>query len=385
MRQTAVDFSEQRCAAGRGGKLRVSMSSSTPAAARGTANGNRPPRPSVPTVVRAGVCGLLCAWAFLIPRDCPAGEVRVCVRPGDRIVFLGDSITAAAVRKDGFITRIGEFVRKERPDWKLELIGAGISGNKVPDLQKRLDRDVLSRRPDVVVVYIGINDVWHWNRNAGTPKDAYEVGLRDVVARIQKAGAQVLLCTPSVIGEKTDGSNRFDSMLDEYAAISRKVARELHCGLLDLRRRFLAKLKQINKDNRSKGILTTDGVHLNAAGNRFVAECMLEGLGMKPARLLRHVVMFRFKQTASPEQVQRIVAAFAALPERIEAIHDFEYGTDVSIEGKSQGFTHCFLVTFRSEEDRAEYLPHPAHQEFVKLVGPHVEKVLVFDYWVTKP
>lgn len=314
-----------------------------------------------------------------------AATASVCVRPGDRIVFLGDSITAAAVREHGFITLIGEYVRKELPDWNLELIGAGISGNKVPDLQRRLDRDVLSKKPDIVVVYIGINDVWHWNRNAGTPKEAYESGLREIVRKIQQAGAQVLLCTPSVIGEKTDGSNRFDPMLDEYAAISRKVARAHRCGLLDLRRRFLAELKRRNKDNRAKGVLTTDGVHLNAAGNRFVAECILEGLGMKPAKLLRHVVMFRFKESTTPEDVERIVAAFARLPERIEAIHDFEYGTDVSVEGKAQGFTHCFLVTFQSEQDRAEYLPHPAHKEFVELVGPHVEKVLVFDYWVTRP
>ena len=73
-----------------------------------------------------------------------------------------------------------------------------------------------------------------------------------------------------------------------------------------------------------------------------------------------------------------------ALPKKIDAIHDFEWGTDVSVENKSQGFTHAFLVTFRSKEARDKYLPHPAHQEFVKLVGPRLEDAFVVDYWAKK-
>jgi hypothetical protein len=101
----------------------------------------------------------------------------------------------------------------------------------------------------------------------------------------------------------------------------------------------------------------------------------------KPGKLLRHVVLFQFKEGTPAETVEKITATFAALPGKIDAIEDFEWGTDVSVENKAAGFTHGFLVTFRDEKGREEYLPHPAHQEFVKLVGPHVEKVLVFDYW----
>jgi hypothetical protein len=93
------------------------------------------------------------------------------------------------------------------------------------------------------------------------------------------------------------------------------------------------------------------------------------------------VVLFGFKETITAEQIGEIEAAFAALPEQIEAIHDFEWGTDVSVENRSQGYTHCFLVTFRSEQDRDAYLPHPAHQAFVSLVDPQTARVLVFDYW----
>lgn len=97
--------------------------------------------------------------------------------------------------------------------------------------------------------------------------------------------------------------------------------------------------------------------------------------------MLRHVVLFGFKEGTSPQDIRRIEEAFATLPSRIPQIHDFEWGTDVSVENLAQGYTHCFLVTFKTEADRAAYLPHPAHQDFVKVLEPHLDKVLVVDYW----
>ena len=101
----------------------------------------------------------------------------------------------------------------------------------------------------------------------------------------------------------------------------------------------------------------------------------------KQAKLLRHVVMFQFKDSASTEDVQHIIAEFKALPSKMPAIAAFEYGTDNSPEGLSDGFTHCFLLTFKSEADRDAYLPHPAHKAFDATLKPHLEKVLVVDYW----
>ena len=95
---------------------------------------------------------------------------------------------------------------------------------------------------------------------------------------------------------------------------------------------------------------------------------------------VRHVVLFKFKDGATPEQVKKIEDAFRALPSKIPQIAGFEWGTNMSPEGLSQGFTHCFFLTFKTPADRDVYLPHPAHKEFGKLLRPYLDKVLVIDF-----
>jgi len=199
---------------------------------------------------------------------------------GERIVFLGDSITQLGVKPNGYVTLIRDTLQKEHASMNIDVIGAGVSGNKVPDLQKRLQRDVLDKHPTLVVIYIGINDVWHWVTPGlkGTTKEDFESGLKEIIASIQSAGARVILCTPSVIGEKNDGSNPEDPMLGEYSEISRRIANETGSTLCDLRIAFTAYLKSHNPANEEKGILTVDRVHLNDEGNRFVAEQILKTL-----------------------------------------------------------------------------------------------------------
>ena len=221
-----------------------------------------------------------CVVAFaagIAAADGPAASLQ----KGDRVVFLGDSITQAGVGPKGYVTLIKNALAEKHKDLDVEVIGAGVSGNKVPDIQRRLEKDVLSKKPTIVVVYIGINDVWHGEKDPakGTAKDKYEAGLRDVIKRCQDAGARVVLCTPSVIGEKNDGSNTNDAKLDEYAEISRSVAKDLKAPVCDLRKEFQAYEKDHNPDNKEQGILTGDRVHLNDAGNHFVADAILKALG----------------------------------------------------------------------------------------------------------
>ena len=99
---------------------------------------------------------------------------------------------------------------------------------------------------------------------------------------------------------------------------------------------------------------------------------------------LRHVVLFSFKSTSSADDVKKIEDAFRALPSKIKEVKGFEWGKNNSPEGLDQGFTHCFLVSFNSEKDREVYLPHPAHKAFVDVLKPHLDKVLVIDYWSGK-
>lgn len=330
----------------------------------------------------AVLLSLLMAMLFVAGNAHLQADDAVGLKAGDRIVFLGDSITQAGAGPSGYVTLVREALAKEHADLNLEVIGAGISGNRVPNLESRLERDVLSKKPTIVVIYIGINDVWHSKSGRGTSKEDYEAGLNRIIKQIQGVGARVILATPSMIGEKHDGSNELDTMLEEYAAISRDVAKQNDVQLLDLRKLFVDYLKQHNPEQKEKGVLTSDGVHLNPAGNQFIAAAALEALTGKSAseKLFRHVVLFKFKDEVTPEQVEEVVAAFAALPGKIDTIVAFEHGTDVSVEQKAQGFTHAFVVTFKDAAGRDTYLPHPAHQEFVKLVGPRIENVLVFDF-----
>lgn len=97
--------------------------------------------------------------------------------------------------------------------------------------------------------------------------------------------------------------------------------------------------------------------------------------------LLRHIVLFKFKEDTSKEDLTAIENAFAELPSKISEIVDFEWGTNNSPEGLDKGFTHSFFVSFKNEKGREIYLPHPDHKAFVELAGPHIKDVLVLDYW----
>lgn len=100
--------------------------------------------------------------------------------------------------------------------------------------------------------------------------------------------------------------------------------------------------------------------------------------------LLRHVVLFKFKDSASTQNIKKVETAFRALPQKIALIKDFEWGINNSPEKLNDGFTHCFFVSFKSEADRAAYLPHTAHLAFVEVLKPYLDKVLVIDYWAGK-
>ena len=105
-------------------------------------------------------------------------------------------------------------------------------------------------------------------------------------------------------------------------------------------------------------------------------------LDIEKERLLRHVVLFKFKADATTADINKVEKALSALPAKIPQIADYEWGLNNSPEGLEKGFTHCFLLTFKSEADRDIYLPHPDHKVFGDIAGPVLEDVLVVDYWI---
>ena len=124
------------------------------------------------------ILGLLFTWGAGVSQ---ADETKL--KAGDRIVFLGDSITQAGAGPNGYVSLVRDALKGE----SIEVIGAGISGNRVPDLEARLDRDVIEKKPTLVVIYIGINYVWHSLNGRGTKKEDFDAGLRRLSEKINKA------------------------------------------------------------------------------------------------------------------------------------------------------------------------------------------------------
>lgn len=217
------------------------------------------------TILLLAIAAALVSWDFMQHKK--------------RVIFFGDSITQAGVEPKGYITMLSALMASKGLTNNYELAGAGIGGNKVYDLYLRMEEDVLAKNPDVVVIWVGVNDVWHKRSyGTGTDADKFEKFYTAIIKKLQAKNIQVLLCTPAVIGEKTDFSNELDGDLNKYSGIIRELAKNNNCGLIDLRKVFLNYNLINNKGNKESGILTTDRVHLNETGNKLVAEEMMKAL-----------------------------------------------------------------------------------------------------------
>jgi lysophospholipase L1-like esterase len=196
-----------------------------------------------------------------------------------RISFFGDSITEQGAKPGGYIRQLDTLLSKKGQSGRYDLLGAGISGNKVYDLYLRMDDDVLSKNPDVVVIWIGVNDVWH-KRTSGTGTDAdkFEKFYNAIIRKLKEKNITVYLCTPAAIGEKFDNTNELDGDLNKYSNIIRSIAAQNQLKVIDYRKAFFDYIKSNNPENKDRGILTTDGVHLNPKGNMFVANLIYDQL-----------------------------------------------------------------------------------------------------------
>lgn len=196
-----------------------------------------------------------------------------------KVIFFGDSITEQGAKPNGYITKMTAALTQKNLSSDYQIVGAGVGGNKVYDLYLRLDDDVIAQNPDIVFIYIGVNDVWHKSMyGTGTDIDKFEKFYTAIINKLLDRHIRVILCTPAVIGEKTDFTNQQDGDLNAYSQVIRNLAQKFHCGLVDLREIFHNYELRNNPGNKESGILTADKVHLNEAGNQLVADRMLEAL-----------------------------------------------------------------------------------------------------------
>lgn len=191
-----------------------------------------------------------------------------------KVVFFGDSITQAGVNPGGYIDVLKKTLAQEG-NKGYDLIGAGIGGNKVYDLYLRMDTDVLAKKPDITVIWVGVNDVWHKSMfGTGTDPDKFVKFYNALIKKLQDHGSKVVVVTPASIGEKHNGENKQDADLDKYSESIRQVAAAQHIPVVDLRKFFTEYEAAHNTSDVEKGVLTVDGVHLNETGNKLVAEQM---------------------------------------------------------------------------------------------------------------
>jgi len=219
------------------------------------------------------------AWLLLFVPVVAAGynpDRQIELKKGDRILFFGDSLTELAGNEQprkfvskGYVRIVRETLNKTHKDKDIEVDWVATGGHTVPDLLKRVDKDVIAKKPTIVVIQIGCNDARRIS------KERFKESLEELIDRLQKAKIQVVQCTLTSVGEKHDGTNKDDPKLDEFARIERQVAKSKNVPVNDLRKAFVAHWKKNNPNNKGNGILTYDGNHFNDAGHQFVAEQML--------------------------------------------------------------------------------------------------------------
>jgi lysophospholipase L1-like esterase len=217
------------------------------------------------------LAGLLCVSAGDIP-----------VKDGEKIAFLGDSITQGGMGPTGYVTLVIQGLKANGVN--ATAIGAGISGHKSNDMLARLQRDVIDKKPDWMTLSCGVNDVWHGAK--GVPLDQYKQNITEIVGKAQAAGIKVVILTATMITENPAEPN--NQKLAAYNDFLRELAKEKKCLLAELNGAMQKDLDAREKAGQKRGkLLTSDGVHMNPAGNVMMATGVLRGFGLDDAEIAK--------------------------------------------------------------------------------------------------
>ncbi len=210
----------------------------------------------------------------------PHALAEIPIKSGDKVAFLGDSITQAGAKNPvGYVNLFTKGL--EANGVKIEVIPAGISGHKSNQMLERLERDVLSKKPQWMTLSCGVNDVWHGAK--GVLIDDYKKNITSIVDQAQAAGIKVVLLTSTMIGE--DATNPNNLKLAPYNEFLRTLAKEKNLLLADLNAEMQTAVTKANTPG--KNALTSDGVHMAFPGDKMMATGILKSLGLNNDELAK--------------------------------------------------------------------------------------------------
>jgi lysophospholipase L1-like esterase len=240
------------------------------------------------------------ALSLLLINPASAEDSKLAVKAGEKIAFMGDSITQAGNRKNGYINLVMGALNKE--GLKLTHVAAGKSGNKSNDMLARLDTSVISKKPNWMTLSCGVNDVWHFSLRLGKRTfqgvsiEDYKSNIRKIIEKAEAADIKVVILTSTMIGE--DPEKETNKKLIPYNAFLREIAKEKGLPLADLSKDMHAALKLIpdvagkakmfgdpKYPRNIKNKLTSDGCHMNALGNIMMAKGVLKAFGLSEEKI----------------------------------------------------------------------------------------------------
>ena len=223
-------------------------------------------------------------------------SAQIAVKNGEKIAFLGDSITALGARKAPYMGYLHLVIDGlNRSGIKASMVPAGISGHKSTQMLARVDKDVIKKKPQWMLLSCGVNDVWHGKRGVALPD--YKKNITEIVDKAQKAGIKVVIMTASMIRE--DAGNNLNTTLKAYNDFLRTLAKEKKCLLADINAKMQEEVysKELSCIKGNK--LTYDGVHMNGRGHMMMASVILETFGVSAAKIQQYRKDWEKKYTAS--------------------------------------------------------------------------------------
>ncbi|MEI8309310.1 MAG: GDSL-type esterase/lipase family protein [Verrucomicrobiota bacterium] len=238
------------------------------------------------------------------------------VKSGETVAFLGDSITQFGAQAPGGYVRLVQSGFAAN-DIAINIVPAGVSGNKSNQMLERLESSVLEKKPAWMTLSCGVNDVWHSKNGRGIGLEDYKKNITEIVDRAEKSGVKVVILTSTLIGPKTD--DELNQKAVPYNAFLRELAASHNLPLADLSAEMI-KQQDMRKPNGANKQLTGDGVHMNYLGNIMMAEGVLRAFGLEESQLMKA----RQKWDAIPDAVTVVPKIPLSLPEMaaLEALAD---------------------------------------------------------------